>query len=89
MNLDEWHCKIDRRFAACGSSTADFPPKTVGWVMFTVEKVNRSGCHVGLSEMVVFGDESKQQKIRGRENENDSMRLAVRSGLCGGRTSIC
>ena len=32
----------------------EFPPKTVRWVMFTVEKVNKGGCHVGLSEIAVF-----------------------------------
>ena len=32
----------------------EFPSKTVRWVMFTVEKVNKGGCHVGLSEIAVF-----------------------------------
>ena len=32
----------------------EFPPKNVLWVMFTVEKVNKGGCHVGLSEIAVF-----------------------------------
>jgi hypothetical protein len=32
----------------------EFPPKNVRWVMFTVEKVNKDGCHVGLSEIAVF-----------------------------------
>ena len=44
-----------RRSGKLGKGVAfEFPPKTVRWVMFTVEKVNKGGCHVGLSEIAVF-----------------------------------